>query len=113
MKTRALFTLIGILLAFAALDTARGAPQSRQLSFAERVAYQYAIEEVYWHHRTWPKENPGRKPTLDQVMSRADVERKVEDYLRNSQLLADQWRPITSDQLQAEIDRMGSHTKQP
>src|SRR6266568_4027586 len=26
----------------------------RQLSFAERVSYQRAIEEVYWRHRIWP-----------------------------------------------------------
>src|SRR6266404_8891245 len=30
--------------------------RSRTLSFAERVAYQRAIEDVYWHHRIWPKE---------------------------------------------------------
>ena len=28
----------------------------RTLSFAERVAYQHAIEDVYWRHRIWPKE---------------------------------------------------------
>ena len=87
---------------------------NRALSFAERVAYQYAIEEVYWRHRIWPKENPGPKPSLDEVMSGAQVEKKVEDYLRDSQLVVDQWqRPITRDQLQAELERMTSHTKQP
>ena len=29
--------------------------QSRQLFFEDRVAYQRAIEEVYWRHRIWPK----------------------------------------------------------
>jgi len=35
-------------------NTAFGANrnESRSLSFAERVAYQRAIEEVYWRHRT-------------------------------------------------------------
>src|SRR6266550_2806186 len=28
--------------------------QARTLSFAERVAYQRAIEDVYWRHRIWP-----------------------------------------------------------
>jgi hypothetical protein len=28
----------------------------RTLTFAERVAYQQAIEHVYWRHRIWPKE---------------------------------------------------------
>ena len=30
-------------------------PAAAGLTFAERVAYQRAIEEVYWHHRIWPK----------------------------------------------------------
>jgi N-acetylneuraminic acid mutarotase len=46
-------------------------------------------------------------------MSQAQVEKKVEDYLRNSQALQDYWqRPITARQLQAEIDRMAQNTKQ-
>src|SRR5881296_1897479 len=86
----------------------------RTLTFADRVAYQRAIEEVYWQHRIWPKENAGPKPPLEKVMSQAEIEKKVEDYLRNSQALADYWqRPITPDQLQAEMERIASHTKQP
>src|SRR3954447_25546003 len=47
-------------------------------------------------------------------MSQAQLERKVEDYLRDSQMLEDHWqRPITTEQLQAEMDRMTKHTKQP
>ena len=49
----------------------------RTLTFAERVAYQRAIEEVYWHHRIWPKENPKPKPPLDAVISHAQLEEKV------------------------------------
>ena len=86
----------------------------RTLTFAERVAYQRAIEEVYWRHRIWPKERPDPKPSLDAVMSQAQLEKKVQDYLRNSQALEDYWqRPITAEQLQAEMDRMAQHTKQP
>jgi len=86
----------------------------RTLTFAERVAYQRAIEEVYWRHRIWPKPNSGAKPPLDKVMSQAEIEKKVEDYLRQSQVLEDYWqRPITSGQLQAEMERMAKHTKQP
>ena len=77
-------------------------------------AYQRAIEEVYWRHRIWPKERPDPKPSLDAVMSQAQLEKKVADYLRNSQALEDYWqRPITAEQLQAEMDRMAQHTKQP
>ncbi len=89
----------------------------RTLTFAERVAYQRAIEEVYWRHRILPRtrgERPDPKPSLDAVMSQAQLERKVHDYLRKSQALQDYWQqPITSEQLQAEMDRMAQHTKQP
>ncbi len=54
------------------------------------------------------------KPSLDAVMSQAQLEKKVEDYLRESQALEDYWQqPITPEQLQAEMDRMARHTKQP
>ena len=90
------------------------AHQNRSLSFADRVAYQRVIEDIYWRHRIWPNTNAGPKPSLDAVMSQAQIEKKVEEYLRNSQALEDYWqRPITPDQLQAEMDRMASYTKQP
>src|SRR6516165_6956262 len=59
-----------------------GAPakiSQRTLTFAERVAYQRVIEEVYWRHRIWPKESLGSKPSLDAVMSQAHLEKKVAD----------------------------------
>jgi len=65
---------------------------TRTLTFADRVAYQRAIEDVYWRHRIWPKENPGAKPSLDKVMPIAQIEKKVEEYLRNSQTLQDYWQ---------------------
>src|SRR5437764_173462 len=47
-------------------------------------------------------------------MSQAQIEKKVEDYLRDSQALEDYWqRPITPDQLQREVERIATHTKQP
>jgi N-acetylneuraminic acid mutarotase len=86
----------------------------KTLTFAERVAYQRAIEEVYWRHRIWPRERSNPKPPVDVVMSQAHLEKKVADYLRRSQALEDYWqRPITAEQLQAEMDRMAEHTKQP
>ena len=86
----------------------------RTLTFAERVAYQRAIEDVYWRHRIWPKERPDPKPSLDAVMSQAQLERKVTDYLRKLQALEDYWqRPIIAEQLQAEMERMAIHTKKP
>ena len=47
-------------------------------------------------------------------MSQAQLESKVHDYLRKSQALQDYWQqPIASEQLQAEMNRMAKHTKQP
>src|SRR6266542_4290068 len=93
---------------------ARAKVSHRTLTFIERVAYQRAIEEVYWRHRIWPKERPDPKPSLEAVMSQAQLEKKVKDYLRKSQALEDYWqRPLTAEQLQAEMDRMAQHTKQP
>jgi hypothetical protein len=90
------------------------AAKVRTLSFSERVAYQRAIEDVYWRHRIWPKQHPDPKPSLDAVMSQAQLEKKVADYLRKSQALEDHWqRPITAEQLQVEMNRMAQHTKQP
>src|SRR5438094_776990 len=92
-------------------------PAAAGLTFEERVSYQRAIEDVYWRHRIWPRdrgERPDPKPSLDAVMSQAQLEKKVADYLHNSQALEDYWqRPITAEQLQAEMDRMAKHTKQP
>jgi N-acetylneuraminic acid mutarotase len=104
--------LSGALLAFFPSEVASKSSQ-RSLTFEQRVAYQLAIEDVYWCHRIWPKERRDPKPSLDAVMSQAQLEKKVEDYLHNSQTL-DYWqRPITAEQLQAEMDRMAQHTKQP
>src|SRR5438874_1352025 len=58
---------------------APGQGSQRVLTFAERVAYQRAIEEVYWRHRIWPKQHPDPKPSLDAVMSQAQLETKVQD----------------------------------
>jgi N-acetylneuraminic acid mutarotase len=86
----------------------------RTLTFGQRVAYQRAIEDVYWRHRIWPKERSDTKPSLDAVMTHAQLENKVEEYLCESQALEDyRQRPLTAKDLQAEIDRMAGDTKQP
>src|SRR6202023_1748432 len=51
---------------------------------------------------------------LDEIIPPAQLEKKVMGYLRNSQALENYWqRPLTAEQLQAEMDRMAKHTKQP
>ena len=70
--------ITGTLLAFLHPEAPAKAahPAGAGLTFAERVAYQRAIEDVYWRHRIWPRERPDRKPSLDAVMSQAQLERK-------------------------------------
>jgi hypothetical protein len=87
---------------------------ARELSFEERVAAQRAIEQVYWNHRVWPRENPAPKPPLSAVLGDGAIRAKVEVYLKQSNALADVWhRPITAEQLQAEMDRMTRNTRDP
>ena len=110
-------TLLSCLVLVAPSFSGKGASslgQAKTLGFAERVAYQHAIEQVYRRHRIWPKEGPDPKPSLNDVMSQAQLEKKVADYLRKSQALEDYWqRPLSAKQLQAEMDRMAQHTRQP
>jgi hypothetical protein len=101
----------GALLAFFRADAPTNGPE-RTITFAERVAYQRAVEDVYWRHRIWPNEHRDPKPPLDSVMSQAQLEKKVADYLRKSPAFEDYWqRPITADQLQAEMDRLAKRPK--
>ncbi len=99
----------------AGLAAAMGqAAPTRTLGFEDRVTYQRRIEEVYWAHRIWPKENPGAKPALDAVFPDAQIRAKVEDYLKKSNALEALWqRPITAGQLQAEMDRMAAQSRAP
>jgi hypothetical protein len=92
-----------------------GAQQrTRALSLEERVRYQRAVEEVYWRHTVWPKENARPKPRLDEVASLEVTRARVEDVLRKSDALARQWkRPVTAAQLQSEVARMARQTRQP
>src|SRR5437764_788357 len=94
-------------------DAASSTVFQRTLTFAERVAYQRAIEAVYWRHRIWPKENPRPKPPLDAIVSERQIEDKVEEYLRRSRLAAEQrGSAITGSELQTEMERVAVNTKQ-
>ncbi len=112
-----------ILIGFALMSLVAAAPNAarrsqaasakrQSLSFEDRVAMQRAIEEVYWRHRIWPRDNPQPKPTLDEVLPEAALRAKVEDYLRQSRAL-ELWRQraITADELQAELERMARQTR--
>ena len=83
------------------------ASHAGELTFEERVRDQRAIEEVYWRHRIWPKENPAPRPSLSEAVPDAVIRKKVEDSLRKSNAFEKWWqRPISSEQLRAEVERM-------
>jgi len=109
---------VSLMLAGTLLGFFRPGPEAnvskKTLTFAERVAYQRAIEEVYWRHRIWPEQRLDPKPPLDSVISQAQLEKKVTAYLRDSDVLQhSEDGPITAEKLQAEMDRMASHTREP
>jgi len=59
--------------------------------------------------KTIPSQNRRSTP-----WSQAQLEKKIEDYLLKSQFVAEQrGSPITASELQAEMERMASHSKQP
>ena len=89
--------------------TARG-----PLTFEERLEAQEAIERVYHRHRNWPSQNAAPAPAFESAVSKDLIARKVKTYLRESQALDVFWaKPISSDQLQAEVDRLCRNTKSP
>jgi N-acetylneuraminic acid mutarotase len=99
---------------FTPRSKAQGTAAARTLSFDERVAYQRAVDEVYWRHTVWPEEGPAPKPSFDAVVTREQTAAKVEDVLRKSEALARRWgRPVSPEQLQAEAARMARETRSP
>ena len=85
---------------------------TRELSLEERITYQQRVENVYWQHQIWGKENQKPKPSLNEVMPDAAIRAKAEDAVRRSLALEKIWqRPVTAEQLQAEMERMAHDTK--
>ena len=115
MRSSALFRRAGLRAGLAALVIANGSEiRSAGLSFEERVEAQRAIEEVYWRHREWPAQNPTPKPPLSAALTESTLRDKVEDSLKKTSALEVYWsRPITLEQLQAEMDRMAARTQDP
>ena len=111
----AVVSILFVLIAVSRVSRPAAQPSAtRTLSMEERVQAQRAIEEVYWKHRLWPKENPAPKPPLSAVMPEEAIRARVEDDLRKSNALERIWqRPITGEQLQAEMNRMAARTRGP
>lgn len=86
----------------------------RALTLDERLAAQTAIERVYWAHRDWPKDNKAPKPPFSIAMPEAAIREKVMRALRLSRALDVVWgRPVSAEQLQAELDRMARGSRDP
>jgi N-acetylneuraminic acid mutarotase len=95
-------------------SSAAPAQTAAGLTFAERVEFQRAIEEIYWRHRIWPKERPDAKPSFEASMPAARLEEKVRDYLRDAELLEQFWgERLTQVRLQGEMDRMARQSQRP
>jgi len=87
-------------------------PEGEKVRAALGPVAQAAIERVYWSHRVWPEQNGARRPSFDQTMSTRRLREKVQDYLAKSEALEVRWsRPVTSDELQRELDRMARNTR--
>jgi len=113
-KTRSWCRLAPAFLLLVGWVTPCAAEHPTHLTFDERVEAQRAIEEVYWRHRIWPKENPAPKPPLSDVLSEEALRARVDDILAKSVALDEFWgRPITDEQLQAEMERMARDTRRP
>ncbi|HEU5182500.1 MAG TPA: hypothetical protein VFW45_17065, partial [Candidatus Polarisedimenticolia bacterium] len=85
-----------------------GQARIRELTFAQRVEAQRAIEKVYYSHQI-----DARRP-FDEAVPRAVLEEKVRDYLKQSAALERLWRtPITAEALHREIDRIGRNSRLP
>ncbi len=105
------FFVLFVLLFSTALPT-QVSSASQALSVNQRTAYQHALDAVTWQHTLFPSQ--GQKPSLSQVLPSEFSQRKVEDALRESTALAALWsRPLTPEQLQAEMQRIAQQTKQP
>jgi len=83
-------------------------------SLEERVAAQRAIEEVFWRHRVWPRENGTVKPSLAEVLPDSVIRERALDGLARSEALDHFWgKPLRVDQLRAELARMAAGSRDP
>jgi N-acetylneuraminic acid mutarotase len=81
---------------------------TRELTFADRVAAQRAIDRVYHSHQV------GLTTPFEQAVPQPVLEAKVERYLRLSAALERYWNtPVTSEMLRAEMERQARETRMP
>lgn len=101
-----------IAVGFVVTGTLAAGPRTPDLE--ERVAAQWAIEDVYWRHRVWPAENGDAKPSLRETISDEAVRAKVSDALLRSEALDRFWgRWIGEADLRGEVARMVASSRAP
>src|SRR5207237_360474 len=85
-------TSSGTLLALSQHDAPRRA--RRTLTFEERVSYQRAIEDVYWRHRLWPKENSYAQRIHGELKQCAETELQTRASLEQMKQLSGKYTEI-------------------
>ena len=92
-----------------------GATQAQAaLSLEQRVACREKVEDVYWAHRIWPRENRTPKPPREVAVPRSAIARRLEESLRYESALAAIWgTPLSPEAIQAEIDREARSSRDP
>src|SRR5262245_21572118 len=101
--------LIPVTLSLLVLPVRAAEPKSG----SDLLSCRAAIEEVYWRARAWPAGNPGVKPQLSAVLPEDRLAELVDESLTRSAALARFGSPITTEQIQTEIDRMARDTRRP
>ena len=97
---------LGVLLLL--ISGSGGITQTPQLTFADRVKAQEAIERVYYSHQI------GLKSRFEEMVPRSLLVDKVRTYLRQSTALEQFWRsPITAEALERELHRMADQSRMP
>src|SRR5262245_41033484 len=82
--------------------------EARTLTFEERVRAQEQIERLYYGHQV-----EATRP-FEQAVPHEFLVRKVQDYMKRSAALEKFWHTrISSDALQAELERISRSTRYP
>src|SRR5262249_15434929 len=94
--------------ALACLSLAPASRPARDLTFAQRVDAQRAIERVYYSHQI------DAKQPFDEAIPASLLEKKVHDTLQQSAALEKFWNaPITGEMLHRELERITAATRYP
>ena len=81
---------------------------SSGLSFEQRVRAQARIERIYFRYRI------GSPLRFEEAVPRPALERKVRNYLEQSDALARVWgEPVTGEDLARELERIARDTRRP